>query len=138
MKKPPYYLQPILHTIETVIVQIKEEFPRLVDKDVEDVLTRLEKYYKTRSRNKNAEEPEVHSERKQALIDEILNAIEAREELEADIQYIKNPEVLQGFHQIPTLEHLYCMALKRLRDSVRFWRKEHGATGYLKYISNFI
>jgi len=138
MKMPPDFLQPLLHSIESIISEIHKEFPRLIDKDVEAVLAQMEKYYKTRMTKKDLDDPESLSEKKQALIDEILNVIDAREEMKADSDCIKNPEVLHGEHQIPSLEHLYIIAFKRLQKSVRYWRKKDGVKGYLTYTSNFL
>ena len=107
MKMPPEYLQPILHSIEGVVVDIHEEFPRLADADVEQVYDKLYNYFKARSQGKDAEEPLSTSEHKQVLSDEILNILEAREEMQADITFVNNPDVTHGTRVIPSLDYLY-------------------------------
>ena len=125
-KIPPEYLMGVLHSIEQVIVNIHKEYPRLADKDVEWVIEKLANYYKVRSRGKEIEEPTSPSERKQDLMDEILNAIDAREEIGADLGSINNPDIRQGEHIFVSLEQLYIMALKRLQSSYVFGIKKLG------------
>ena len=137
-KIPPEYLMALLHSIEKMIVEIYKEYPRLADADVEWVVEKLANYFKVRSRGKEIDEPESPSEMRQALLDEILNIIDDREEIEADIDCVNNPDVRQGEHMFTSLEQLYVLALKRIQNSVRFWRKERGRTGYLKYIVEFV
>ncbi|HFC00071.1 MAG TPA: hypothetical protein ENJ53_04630 [Phaeodactylibacter sp.] len=135
---PPEYLMGVLQNIEKIITIIYQEYPRLADKDVAWVIEKLINYYKARSRGKEIEEPTTPSEMKQALIDEILNIIDQREELEADIEYINNPNIRHGEYMFASLEQFYVVALKRIQSSLRFWTKEAGRTGYLRYISEFL
>ena len=134
-KIPPDYLMGLLYSIETTTLSIYDEFPRLVDKDVEWVMDKLINYYKVRARGKEIDEPLSPSEMRQALVDEILNAIDTREEIKADIDNINNPNIRNGEHMFKSLEQFYIFGLKRILNSVRFWRKEGGRTGYLKFIS---
>ena len=94
--------------------------------------------YKLGTRDKDVEEPTSPSDRKQDLMDEILNILEAREEMEADNHFINNPNVRYGEHIIPSLPTLYVFAFKRLQQSARFWRKEFGVKGYLKFLSQHV
>lgn len=135
---PPYYLQALLQTIESVVVQLHEEFPKLHDAEIEWVYEQLLKYYKSVASKKEVEEPESTIERKQALMEEILNSIDLREEMAADAPYINNPEILHGTATIPSLAHLYTLAFKTLLKSAKTWRKRDGRKGYIKYIQQFL
>ena len=135
---PPYYLQALLQTIESVVIKMQEEFPKLHGAEIEWAYEQLLKYYKSVASKKEVDEPESTIERKQALVDEILNSIDIREELAADASYINNPEVLQGTSTIPSLAHLYALAFKTLLKSAKNWRKKDGRNGYIKFIQQFI
>ncbi len=134
---PPEYLMPLLQNIEQVVTDLHKEFLQLKDVDVEWAYEQLMKFYKTKVSGKAAEEPESSLQRRQDLMDEILNLIDAREAIDADINYIKNPAFRHGEHTIRSLELLYTLAFKQLKNSARFWRKENGSKGYLKYIAKF-
>ena len=135
---PPYYLQGVLQAIELIVIKIHKEFPKLHGAEIEWVYEQLLKYYKSVASKKEVEEPESTIERKQALVDEILNSIDLREDLEADATYINNPNVLQGTAPIPSLAHLYTLAFKTLLKSAKTWRKKDGRKGYIKFIQQFI
>ena len=138
VKEPPFYLQPLLHSIEGTTRDLWAEFESLTDKDVEWVYERLQVYYKQLASGKQVEEPLSTSDRKQALIDEILNIIDVREEMEADSGFINDPETAPGGRPIPSLAAMYVMAFKRLQQSARFWRKNGGPQGYLSFISSAV
>lgn len=133
MAAPPDFMLSLLQNIEAMVVSIKEEFPRLSDKDVEFVYGQLKNYFLQRAKGKNIEEPLSTLERKQALIDEILNIIDIREEENLDAGYINSQEFLLDGRPILSVEALYARAFNKLSQSVRFWRKKDG---YLKYIKN--
>ena len=139
MGEPPFYLQPVLHTIESTLIALQEEYKTLNDKDIEFVYERLKEYYRKSAQGKQVEEPLSTSEKRQALIDEILNSIEGREEIEADISVLNNPECAPNGIQLTSLAALYSMGFRRLQKSVRFWRKEFRLTGgYLGFISRHV
>jgi len=135
---PPDYLISLLKDIEAKVVDIHTEFPKLNSKEVEAVYEKLEKYFKSCISNKDAEEPYSPSDRSQALIDEILNIIDDREENEDDAYIINNPETKHGEHLILSLNHLYIYAFKLLKKSAKTWRKKDGPKGYVNFIREFI
>ena len=126
---------PVLYGIEKTILEIYEEYPRLADVDVEWTCDKLHDYYRKLAQGKEMEDPESPSQRKQDLVDEVLNTLEAREAEGFDKDLINNPEYRQGEAMYGSHAMLYAASLKRLRNSVRFWRKRDGRTGYLKFIS---
>jgi hypothetical protein len=135
---PPEYLIALMQNIESAVVNFHEEFPKLMDKDVEFVYNKFITYYTAKNAGKDIEEPEVTSQTKQDLIDEILNFIDLREKLKGDIQYIDNQDYTSGGKVIPSLAGLYVMAFKRLAQSAKNWRKRNGQKGYLNYIQAFL
>ncbi len=138
MKEPPIYLQPLLHTIEQTVINLYEEFPKMADNDVEFAYEKLAIFYKAQISGKEVDEPESSRDIRQDLIDEILNAIDLREELQADIPVINNPDIRHGERPIPNLAFLYTIAFKRLKESAKFWRKTSGKKGYLNFVSNYV
>lgn len=133
MANPPGYLMPVLHSIETTVLSVWNEFPQLKDKDVEFVYDQLKTYYKKRLQGKEIDEPISTIARNQALIDEILNFIDVREEMEADLGLINNPAIMPDGRPILDLSALYVYAFNTLTNSVRLWRKNTSG-GYLKFI----
>lgn len=138
MGMPPEFLQPLLHSIEGTTIRTHKEFPKLIDNDVEWVYDALLSFYKTRISNPDVEEPLSSIERRQVLIDEILNIIDLREEEKADEDFINNANFTNGGNPIPSIEIFYTLAFKRLRNSVRLWRKKDGRKGYLSFIEPFL
>lgn len=134
MKEPPRFLQPLLHSIETTIISLNEEFPKLSDKDISYAYEQLKNYFDQQKRGKDAAEPLSSSETRQALIDELLNIIDEREEMQADESYINNIDCTIGQHTVPSLPALYYTAFNRLLKSQRNWTKEDGNRGYLSFI----
>ncbi len=138
MKVPPEYMQPLMHSIEESVIEVYEEMPKLADVDVEWAYQKLIIYYKAIASGKNVEEPLARSEKKQAVVDEILNRLDLREQLKADESIINNPNYTYGEKMYTSLAMLYLRAFKRLEDSAKFWRKQNGRTGYLDYTSRFL
>lgn len=123
-----------MHSVEQTVSTLWEEFPNLKDKDVEFVYQALKDYFKKSAQGTDSEEPLSTIERRQALIDEILNSIDTREDLEADYHVVQNPNILLNGSPIVNLPILYTTCFNRLVESVRFWRKERGNRGYLRFI----
>ena len=138
MTEPAEYMKPVLHSIETTIVSLYEEFPRMVDADVLWCCEKLHDYYKKTAQGKEMEDPETPIQRKQDLIDELLNLLENREEEGIDKDIINNPDCRQGEAMYSSHAMFYAAAIKRIRDSVRFWKKEKGKTVYLNFIKNYV
>lgn len=135
---PPYYQQAVMQSIESTVMIVREEFPNLIGADVEYAYQQLKEYYQGITKGKTMKEPTSSSERRQILMDEILNIIEEREEVEADLGIINNPDIQLDGKLIRSLPVLYLSCFIRLYKSARFWRKENGKTGYLQYISQFL
>ena len=138
MKEPAFYQQAFMQSIETVVLIVREEFTQLKDDDVAFALDRLTTYFQLVAKGKAPEEPLSTIDRRQELIDEILNIIDEREEIEADLPFINNPDIRPNGNPIPSLPSFYATCLKILLKSVKFWRKNNGKTGYLNYISSLL
>ena len=96
MTEPPEYMLPVLYGIEKTILELYEEYPKLADVEVEWVCEKLHDYYRKLAQGKEMEDPESPSQRKQDLVDEILNTLEDREAEGIDKNLINNPEYRQG------------------------------------------
>lgn len=137
MNPPPPFMTSLLHSIETVVVQLYEEFPSLIDKDIEMVYEKLGDYYKAVKLNKKPVEPTSNKERTFALIEEILNILDLREEAGVDSAILEDEYTCQDYN-IGCLEDIYMKAFKTLTKSARFWRKKNGKQGYLNYVAEFV
>jgi hypothetical protein len=58
---PPEYLTPLMQSIESAVVTFYNEFPKLMDKDVEFIYTKLITYCTAKSAGKDITEPEITS-----------------------------------------------------------------------------
>jgi hypothetical protein len=137
MNPPPPFITSLLHSIETVTVQLYKEFPNIIDKEVEMVFEKLGNYYKAVKLNKKPAEPTSNKERTFALIEEILNILDLREEAGADSAVLEDKNLCKDYN-IGCLEDIYMKAFKTLTKSARFWRKKNGKQGYLNYVTEFI
>lgn len=133
---PPELLQPCLLSIEEAVLRTYKEHPRLEDKEVETVFGQLQQFFKKLAGGAELEEPHSTITRKQALIESIILALDAREELGADDHMLQNDQYTLGGRTIPYLEILYATAFTYLQRSARFWRKESGKRGYLSFIAS--
>lgn len=132
---PPDFLLPCLHSIEQAVLATSKVYPQLRDKEVETIYEQFKNFYDQLARDKEMYEPSSNITYRQALIDAILQALDVREELEADEHYINNPNIRYGGLIIPYLEALYALCFGYLSRSARFWRKLNGPKGYLKFIA---
>ncbi|WP_143473590.1 hypothetical protein [Flavilitoribacter nigricans] len=113
----------------------KKEFPKLNDRDVELTYDQLKAFFQKLAKGKELDEPESTNPARHALIDAILEVLDMREEMAADEAYILNENYRFGGNLIPNIEVFYSSGFNYLRRSVRFWRKERGQNGYLKFLS---
>ncbi|MGB0863394.1 MAG: hypothetical protein ACPGXZ_10770 [Saprospiraceae bacterium] len=137
MNPPPEFITSLLHSIESVVVELYKEFPTLTDKDVEMVFDKLGNYYKAVKLNKKPAEPSSNRERIFALIEEILNILDLRQEAGLDASVLEDEYICRDYN-IGSLEDIYMKAFKILTKSARFWRKKDGKQGYLNYITEFV
>jgi len=131
---PPDFLQPCLFSVEAAVLSVYKSHPALVDKEVGAVYDLLRDFFKKLAQGKELDEPFSTLTRKQALIEAIFEALDQRESVGADEQYLQNPDYSLGGHPIPYLETLYVTVFNYLRRSARFWRKEGGKRGYLHFL----
>lgn len=132
------YQQAFLHSVEQTVLMVWKDFPNLQDKDVEYAYQNLKDYYRKLTKGADCEEPLSTMEKRQALMDELLNKIDLREEMEADTYVVNNPDIQPDGRPVPNLPMFYARCFSRLIKSVRMWRKELGQTGYLSFIQNFV
>lgn len=135
---PPEYIQPCLFSIEQAVLATYEKYPQLRDKEVEETYEQLRGFFQKLAKSEELDEPSSTRTVRQALIEAILEALDTREALGADNHLIMNDSYQPGGYPIPCLETLYAMGFNYLRRSARFWRKERGPNGYLKFISEHL
>jgi len=128
---PPEYLMSCLFSIEQTVVVTYKAYPQLHDKEVEEIYKLFKDFFQKLSKGKELYDPSSSRTVKQALIEALLQALDAREEFGIDDEYILNEEIQPGGAPIPNLEAFYALFFKRLEESTRFWRKEGGRPGYL-------
>lgn len=138
MPKPKDYLFPILHSIESAIILISKEYPKVKDKEIESSYKTLKLFFRQKSFNESLEEPESTNEVKQDLMDEILNALDVREEGNFDSHLLNDVEYSIGGKMFLNLNQVYAHCFNCLEDSVRFWRKDKNSPSYLAYIKKYI
>ena len=137
-QQPPDHLLPILMAIESSVLAIYEQHPQLQDKVVETTYDQLKNFYQKLARGKEEYEPSSMISSRQALIDAILKALDTRAEEGFDDALIQNANIQPGGRPIPNVESLYASGFTYLIRSARFWRKERGPRGYLKYIKEML
>jgi len=135
---PPEYLMGLLLHIEVVVLDTCKENPSLIDKDIEFVYQKLERYFKTLASGKIVDEPSSTFKNKEILIDAILDALDERDEENMDDFIIQDVNYLYDNKTIPSIDYLNMLAFKRLAKSVKMWRKKDGRKGYQNYIADFL
>jgi hypothetical protein len=132
---PPDYLLPPLQGIESAVLGVYDSAPKMQDKDVEDVYGVLKDFYHQLAQDKDVFEPRSTKEVKQALISGIIETLDLRIENGWDEGLLNNPICMPGGKYITCEEAAYAHCFNYLLKSVRFWRKENGPTGYLRFIA---
>ena len=136
--QPPDYLIAALMAIELAVFATYQQYPQLHDKEVETTYEQFKVFCQKLAKGKEEYEPSSTNIARQALIYAILEALDMRTETGADDHLIQNEDVQPGGRPIPNVESLYAAGFTYLIRSARFWRKQNGPKGYLKYISEFL
>lgn len=124
----------ILQNIEFAIMSVQNEFPMLVDFDVENALNALiNRYYAEATQH--APRPVNLNERAQLVYERVEAMCEWRLGRESLVtEDGKNLELTLSSVTLDVI--LAC--LKRIRKSVQRWNKEGGRQGYLTFIRRFV
>lgn len=134
MSTPSEYLYPILEDIERTVIDLKDEYSFLKDKDIEWCYGQLKDYYRKKSINKPAVEPESNADAKQDLMDEILNRLDERIEDGLDNHLLDSLIDTNGDKAYANSNEVYSVCFNHLIKSVKFWRKNKNAPSYLAHI----
>lgn len=135
---PPEYLLPLLYNIESTVLSVHDLVPQMQDKDVEEVYEALKEFYQQLAQDKDVFEPRSTKRAKQALISGIIESLDNRIENGLDEDLLNNPFCMPGGKYFAFEEAVYAHCFNYLLKSVRFWRKENGPTGYLRFIAGQI
>ena len=126
--------QDVLQNIEFAIVNVYHRQAKLVDYDVETVLTALIRLYQAEQARRQFDPPPLN-ELRQELYEMVKSMCDwrlGRTELtrQGDKGGVPNPPPI-------TIEEIIA-CLKRIRKSVQKWNKRGGQQGYLKFVEQFI
>ena len=126
--------QDVLQNIEFAIVNVYHRQAKLVDYDVETVLTALIRLYQAEQTRRQFDPPSLN-ELRQELYEMVKSMCDwrlGRTELtrQGDKGGVPNPPPI-------TIEEIIA-CLKRIRKSVQKWNKRGGQQGYLKFVEQFI
>lgn len=126
--------QDVLQNIEFAIVNVYHRQAKLVDYDVETVLTALIRLYQAEQAQRQFDPPSLN-ELRQELYEMVKSMCDwrlGRTELtrQGDKGGVPNPPPI-------TIEEIIA-CLKRIRKSVQKWNKRGGQQGYLKFVEQFI
>ena len=135
---PPEYLLGLLSSIELSVLSVVKENPQLQDKDIETIFEQFKYFYRKLAKGKEEYEPDSSNSSRQAVIEAIFVALDSRAEAGADSHLIQHPEIQPNGSPIPNLEALYASAFNYLINSARFWRKQNGPKGYLRFIGEML
>ena len=138
MANPSEFLYPILLDIESTVLGMTKEYSSLKDKDVEWCYSKLKNHFRERSFNKASDEPESASTAKQDLLDEILNALDSREEEKLDNHMLNTDLYTNGGKSFLNIYQVYVVCFNSLIKSVRFWRKNKSGPSYLAHINEYL
>lgn len=138
MATPSDFILPILQSIETIVLSIKEEYPLLKDKDVEWCYDQLKNYFRKKSFNQEAKEPLTGSNARQDLMDEILNILDWREEEALDVHLLNDAAYTNGGFPFANSNQVYVVCFNSLIKSVRLWRKDKTKPSYLHFIKEHV
>lgn len=124
----------ILQNIEFAIMSVQNEFPMLVDFDVENALNALiNRYYAEATQH--APRPVNLNERAQLVYERVEAMCEWR--LGRESLVTEDGKNLEWTLSSVTLDVILA-CLKRIRKSVQRWNKEGGRQGYLTFIRRFV
>jgi hypothetical protein len=115
---PPEHLLGLLSSVEHTVLSVFKEHPQFQDKDIEITYEQFKEFYQQLAKGKEVYEPDSGNSGKQALIE--------------------NEDIQPNGFPIPNVEALYASAFNYLINSARFWRKQNGPKGYLKFISEML
>ena len=120
----------VLLNMEASIVDVYDEHPGLQDKEVAMAIDALIREYIAEQKNQPEREIQLPGLAHQVY----QNVLAICEWAMGDLQ-IKDPHVPIDYY-IEIKEVLGC--LKRIKKSIRFWKKKGGPQEYLRYVSEFV
>ena len=138
MTPPHPLLEPLLFSIESIVISTWKGNPRLQDKDVAWVYEQYKTYFRAVGGGSDVPEPTSTTTYRETLLMDLWEMLLLREELQADGELVENPAFAPAGRPLRQLEEVYIMAFNRLHKSVRFWRKTGGVRGYLNYVKEYV
>jgi len=128
----------ILQNIEFNIARAYEQDIEMKDANARRTLEALEKYYRAKGTDKEAERPENLNESKEIIFDNVITTLEMRcsSPSESDAAP-KRPRFSRAFKE-PTLDEIFVACIRKLISSSNKWSKRNGDRGYLDFIKNHV
>ena len=120
----------VLHEIESGIVEVFDNKPKLTDREVLNAIDCLLVLYELEKRNRKGVS-RIPSGRSRLVYESCKGTCEYQlgRDFSGDSGIAVPPNM--------TVSEIY-QCLKRLRKSIRLWHKEGGPQGYLSYVRGFI
>ena len=125
----------VLQNLESAIVQVAREQPKLTDWHAESAVEALMRLYKAEAAGDEVQDPPT---RLDPLAEEVYDMVHAMADMRLGRGELTNKDgepVEIPFKDITVQEMYNC--LKRIRKSIRRWTKVGGRKGYLRYIDEF-
>lgn len=124
----------VLQNIESAIVTVYEENPRLLDCDVTDALDALIRGYGLEEQGRVAQEPRLSAPSRR-----IYDLSRSMCEWRLGRQPLNDDDPTDSHlpaDELSTAELVLC--LKRIRKSVKLWNTQGGRQGYLNFVRQFL
>ncbi len=134
---PHEILTPVYYTIEAAVHTTRLDDPNLKEKEVADVYQLYGDYFKQVHQGKDPEPPGSTIARKERLCLAIWDKLLGLEELPVSKQLVDG-SFAPGGHPVTSLEEIYTIAFKDLKQSVYKNRKMYGDGGYYNTIAEIM
>ena len=131
----------VLQNLEEAIIGYYNQNPELIDAEVETAISWLVKFYSAEVQGKTSTYPKPRGIAKD-VADSVKEMCEwrlGREKLKVEDESGQITQVAAEEMELQKLEPSEILAcLKKIQSSVKFWSKQHGRQGYLKFVGKFL
>ncbi|MEM9928425.1 MAG: plasmid pRiA4b ORF-3 family protein [Bacteroidota bacterium] len=126
-------LRHLASAIEYAVALTAQEFPKLVDKDVEAAYLTYRDYFRKIRQGKDLPPPESTRAQQDRLLENIWECLCAREEENMDLELLDG-RLGPAHRPVTSLEEAYQICFNEMRAVCRSYRKTEGPRGYIREI----